>query len=173
MSPKSLLRHKRAVSAVAELAGGRFHPVLDDAALTDPSAVRRVVLTSGRIYYTLLEAREERGLEDAALVRVEQLYPFPRTELIEVLGRYRQARDIRWVQEEPANMGAWRALRHRIEGVLPADGTLSLVARKASPTPAVGFYAAHAEEEKELVDRSLAEVGAVPVTGRPAGRRRS
>jgi 2-oxoglutarate dehydrogenase E1 component len=109
MSPKSLLRHKRAVSAVAEFADGRFHPVLDDAALTNPAAVRRVVLTSGRIYYTLLEAREERGLEDAALVRVEQLYPFPRTELIEVLGRYGQARDIRWVQEEPANMGAWRA----------------------------------------------------------------
>jgi 2-oxoglutarate dehydrogenase E1 component len=173
MSPKSLLRHKRAVSAVAEFADGRFHPVLDDAALTNPAAVRRVVLTSGRIYYTLLEAREERGLEDAALVRVEQMYPFPRTELIEVLARYGQARDIRWVQEEPANMGAWRALRHRIEGVLPADATLSLVARKASPTPAVGFYAAHAEEEKELVDRSLAEVGAVPVTGRPAGRRRS
>jgi 2-oxoglutarate dehydrogenase E1 component len=173
MSPKSLLRHKRAVSAVADFTSGRFQPVIDDGGLTNPRAVRRVLLTSGRFTYTLLEAREERGQEDAAIVRVEQLYPFPRTEVMAVLARYPEARDIRWVQEEPANMGAWRALRHRIEGVLPAGAALSLVARKASPTPAVGFYTLHAEEEKELVNRSLAEVGALPVTGaRPARRRR-
>jgi 2-oxoglutarate dehydrogenase E1 component len=173
MSPKSLLRHKRAVSAMAEFSEGRFRPVIDDAALANPESVRRVLLTSGRFSYVLLEAREERSLEDAAIVRVEQLYPFPRTELMEILARYPQARDVRWVQEEPANMGAWRALRHRIEGVLPAGASLSLVARKASPTPAVGFYAMHSEEEKELVDRSLAEVGALPMRrARPVGRRR-
>jgi 2-oxoglutarate dehydrogenase E1 component len=162
MSPKSLLRHKRAVSAVADFTEGAFHTVLDDAALAEPRAARRVLLCSGKLFYTLLEARQERGVEDAALVRIEQLYPFPRAELIEVLGRYPNARDLRWVQEEPANMGAWRGIRHRLEGVLPSGATLSLVARKASPTPATGFYALHSEEEKELLDRALAEVGALP-----------
>jgi 2-oxoglutarate dehydrogenase E1 component len=162
MSPKSLLRHRRAVSAVSELTEGGFQTVIDDATLADRGAVRRVLLVSGKFFYTVLEARAERGLEDAALVRVEQLYPFPRAELIEVLGRYPHARDVRWIQEEPANMGAWRGIRHRLEGVLPADAALSLVARKASPTPATGFYALHAEEERELLDRALAEVGALP-----------
>jgi 2-oxoglutarate dehydrogenase E1 component len=132
-----------------------------------------VLLTSGRIYYTLLEAREERGVKDAALVRVEQLYPFPRAELIELLGGYPNARDIRWVQEEPANMGAWRAIRHRLEGVLPEGAKLGMVARKAAASPATGFYALHQEEEKELVDRALAEVGALPIASpRSVGGRR-
>ncbi len=172
MSPKSLLRHKRAVSAVADLTEGAFHTVLDDASMSEPRNVRRVLLSSGKFFYALDEARAERGLEDAALVRVEQLYPFPRAELIEILARYPNARDVRWVQEEPANMGAWRGIRHRLEGVLPAGASLSLVARKASPTPATGFYALHAEEEKEVLDRALAEVGAVPTrVSRGEGRR--
>ncbi len=173
MSPKSLLRHKRAISAVAEFTSGSFRPVMDDAALDDTGAVRRVLLCSGKIHYALLEAREGRGIEDAALVRIEQLYPFPRAELMELFARYPNARDIRWVQEEPANMGAWRAIRHRLEGVLPAGAALGVVARKASPTPATGFYAKHVEEEKELLNRALAEVGALPVMGaRAAGKRR-
>jgi len=172
MSPKSLLRHKRAISTVADFTDGGFQTVLDDPAVAEPRSARRVLLCSGKFYYTLLEARSERGVEDAALVRIEQLYPFPRAELIEILGRYPNARDVRWVQEEPANMGAWRGIRHRLEGVLPNGATLSLVARKASPTPATGFYALHAEEEKELLDRALAEVGALPTrVSRDSGRR--
>jgi 2-oxoglutarate dehydrogenase E1 component len=172
MSPKSLLRHKRAISTVADFTDGGFQTVLDDPAVAEPRSARRVLLCSGKFYYTLLEARAERGVEDAALVRIEQLYPFPRAELIEILGRYPNARDVRWVQEEPANMGAWRGIRHRLEGVLPNGATLSLVARKASPTPATGFYALHAEEEKELLDRALAEVGALPTrVSRDSGRR--
>ncbi|HET9327515.1 MAG TPA: 2-oxoglutarate dehydrogenase E1 component [Candidatus Eisenbacteria bacterium] len=172
MSPKSLLRHKRAVSAVADFVDGAFHTVLDDG-LPDPRSARRVLLCSGKFFYTLFEARAERSVDDAALVRIEQLYPFPRAELIEILGRYPNARDVRWVQEEPANMGAWRGIRHRLEGVLPNGATLSLVARKASPTPATGFYALHAEEEKELLDRALAEVGALPTrVARDTSRRR-
>ena len=173
MSPKSLLRHKRAVSKLADFTQDAFRPVIDDPVLAGKPGIRRVLLTSGRISYTLLEAREERGVQDAALVRLEQLYPFPRAELLELLGRYPEARDIRWVQEEPANMGAWRALRHRLEGVLPQGATLGLVARKASASPATGFYALHVEEEKELIDRALAEVGALRVASpRSAGRRR-
>ena len=170
MSPKSLLRHKLSVSSVAEFTEGGFRNVIDDPGLTDRAAVRRVLLVSGRFYVTLQEARAARGLTDAALVRLEQLYPFPRTELMEVFERYPNARDMRWVQEEPANMGGWRSLRHRIEAVLPAGATLRLVARKASPTPATGFYARHVAQEKALVDRALAEVG--PLAARPpAGER--
>ncbi len=162
MSPKSLLRHKRAVSAVAEFTGGGFRNVIDDESVADPLAVRRVLLVSGKFYYTLLEGREARDVSSAALVRTEQLYPFPRAELAAVLRRYPNARDVRWVQEEPANMGAWRCVRHRIESVLPSGATLRLVARKASPTPATGFYARHVAQEQALVDRALAEVGPLP-----------
>jgi 2-oxoglutarate dehydrogenase E1 component len=171
MSPKSLLRHKRAISPVIDFTQGAFRNVIDDEHAGDARGVRRVVLTSGKFFYTLQEARESRSVSATALVRVEQLYPFPRTELAEVLERYPNARDIRWVQEEPANMGAWRSIRHRIEGVLPEGASLSLVARKASPTPATGFHAKHVGEEQMLIDRALAEVGAMPTSAR--GRRGS
>jgi 2-oxoglutarate dehydrogenase E1 component len=170
MSPKSLLRHKRSVSSVAEFTDSGFQTVIDDPTATDPAAVRRVLMLSGKVYFTMLEAREARTLGDLALVRVEQLYPFPRTALGEVLRRYPNARDIRWVQEEPANMGAWRHLRHRIEGILPSGATLSLAARKAAPTPATGYHALHAEQEREMVDRALCEVGALRPR-RPQARR--
>ena len=171
MSPKSLLRHKRAISAVADFSERGFQNVLDDAAVTDARAVRRVLLTSGRFYYALLEARDARALADVALVRVEQLYPFPRAELRELFARFPNARDIRWVQEEPANMGAWRAIRHRLESVLPEGATLSLAARKASPSPATGYYAKHSEQERELLDRALCEVGALRPRSADSGRR--
>jgi len=161
MSPKSLLRHKRAISPVSAFTEGGFQNLIDDPAVEDPRAVRRVLLMSGKVYYTLLEARDARSLDDLVLVRLEQLYPFPRAELIELLARYPGARDIRWVQEEPANMGAWRAIRHRLEAVLGDGATLSLAARKASPTPATGYYAKHVEQEQELLDRALCEVGAL------------
>jgi len=89
-------------------------------------------------------------------VRVEQLYPFPARELGELFARYPNGRDIRWVQEEPANMGAWRSTRHRIEAILPRGATLRLVARKASPTPATGYYHMHVEQERILIERALA-----------------
>ena len=162
MSPKVLLRHKLAVSTVSEFADGGFRNVIDDGGVTDPLAVRRVLLVSGKFHYTLLEARDARAVAAAALVRVEQLYPFPRAELAEVFRRYPNARDIRWVQEEPANMGAWRCVRHRIESILPEGSTLRLVARKASPTPATGFYARHVAQERALVERALAEAGPAP-----------
>ncbi|MBI1797204.1 MAG: 2-oxoglutarate dehydrogenase E1 component, partial [Candidatus Eisenbacteria bacterium] len=164
MSPKSLLRHRLAVSPVADFTSGGFRTVIDDAHAADPRAARRVLLTSGKFYFALHQAREARGVAATALVRLEQLYPFPRVELAEVLERYPHARDIRWVQEEPANMGAWRGIRHRIEGVLPEGASLSLVARKASPTPATGFFAKHVAQERMLIDRALAEVGSLPIS---------
>ena len=167
MSPKSLLRHKLAVSAVEEFSAGSFRTVIDDPAPGEPAAVRTVVLTSGRFYYTLLEARAATPTPGLALVRIEQLYPFPAEELRAVFARYPDARDLRWVQEEPANMGAWRSTRHRIEAARPPGATLRLVARKAAPTPATGYYTQHIAEERDLIERALAPIGAE----RPAPRR--
>jgi 2-oxoglutarate dehydrogenase E1 component len=174
MSPKSLLRHRRAVSSLSDFSDGAFQTVIDDPTLTDPTAVRSVILVSGKFYYALLEAREARGKpDDLALVRMEQLYPFPRAELDGLLSRYPAAREVRWVQEEPANMGGWRNLRHRLEAALPDHVTLRLVSRKASPTPATGYYHMHVEQERLLLERALASAESETRAPRsPASRQR-
>ena len=167
MSPKSLLRHKLAVSAAREFATGGFRNVIDDPGAADPREVKRVLLVSGKFYYTLLEARAATpaSARHAALVRIEQLYPFPHHELAAVLRRTPGATDVRWVQEEPANMGAWRHVRHRIESVLAEGAALTLVARKAAPTPATGYYQMHMDQERALIERAFGED---PAHGRPA-----
>ncbi len=156
MSPKSLLRHKLAVSSVPELTDGTFMPVLDDCA-ADPARVRRVLVVSGRFHYTLLEARVAMRRDEIAIVRLEQLYPFPDRELAGVLARYPGALDVRWVQEEPENMGGWRHLRHRLEAVLPASARLTLVSRPEAASTATGFYTIHHQQEQQLIARSLGE----------------
>jgi len=161
LSPKSLLRHKLAVSTVAEFTQGTFQPVLDDA-VAERGRVRRIRLTSGKFHYTLREARETRGLTDTAIVRLEQLYPFPEAELSAVLAAYPEARDVCWVQEEPANMGGWRHLRHRLEAIVPGGHRLSFVARRAAASPATGIYAAHQQQEATLIEQAL---GNEPATG--------
>jgi 2-oxoglutarate dehydrogenase E1 component len=155
MSPKSLLRHKLAVSPLRDFTGGRFQNVIDDATVAAPDRVTSILVTSGKFFYALAEARTERRRDDVALVRLEQLYPFPRLELTALFQRYPKARDVRWVQEEPGNMGGWRNLRHRLEGVLPEGAVLYLVARKASSTPATGFYQLHVDQEKQLIERAF------------------
>ncbi len=155
MSPKSLLRHKLAVSPLSEFTTGAFRTVIDDESTAERSAVRVVVLTSGKLAYTLVEARAAGKVEGVAIVRVEQLYPFPAAELRALLASYPNAHDVRWAQEEPANMGAWRNTRHRIEAVLPEGATLRLVARKAAPSPATGYYPMHVQQERQLVERAL------------------
>jgi 2-oxoglutarate dehydrogenase E1 component len=174
MSPKSLLRHKRAVSPVAEFTSGVFRNVIDDGAIRNPESVSAVLLVSGKLAYALEEAREESGREEAAIVRVEQLYPFPRLELVNVLKRYPHVREVRWVQEEPANMGGWRSLRHRIEAIVPPGVALRLVSRPASPSPATGYYPRHVEEERRVIERALAASDArisTPASRRTAGHR--
>ena len=170
MSPKSLLRHREAVSPVREFTHGAFRTVIDDAGVRDPGAVRAILLTSGKFYYALEQARAARPAVPSALVRVEELYPFPRAELEALFRRYAGAREVRWVQEEPANMGAWRSTRHRLEGVLPPGTRLRLVARKAAPTPATGNYHVHLEQERTLLERALAEPGLVRPAAAPAAR---
>jgi 2-oxoglutarate dehydrogenase E1 component len=175
MSPKSLLRHKLAISAAREFTADAFRPVIDEHSIPDPHAVRTVLLASGRFCYALLESRAQRGRSDVALVRVEQLHPFPAEELREIFKRYSGARDLRWVQEEPANMGAWRSLRHRLEAILPEGASLGLVARDEAPTPATGYYQMHVDQEKALLERAFRAPAAAPARAAhreaPAGAR--
>ena len=175
MSPKSLLRHKLAVSPLAAFTSDGFRTVIDDAAAPEAAAVTTLLLTSGRFYYPLAEARAAHPQARTAIVRLEQLYPFPRLELVELFARYPNAKDIRWVQEEPANMGAWRHIRHRLEGILPERGLLRVVARKAVPAPATGYYALHVEEERDLIARAYeaGDPGAALGVASPSGRRRA
>ena len=158
MTPKSLLRHKLAVSPLRELTEGTFQPAIDETETIDRAAARRLVLCSGKVYYTLLQGRRQRDPDNIALVRVEQLYPFPAKELAAILERYPEAQDIRWVQEEPANMGAWSFLRHRLEALLRGGQTLGYVGPDEAASPAPGNYKVHAREEAELVDGALERV---------------
>ncbi len=161
MTPKSLLRHRRCVSALDEFGtDGAFRRVLPEAAALAPDdRIRRAVLCSGKVYYDLLAEREERGVDDVALVRVEQIYPFPETSLGAELARYPRA-DVVWCQEEPRNMGAWSFVDRRIEGVL--DGLdvgaarPAYVGRPESASPATGWIEKHRREQKALVERALA-----------------
>jgi 2-oxoglutarate dehydrogenase E1 component len=151
MTPKSLLRHKRAVSPVEELTRGSFREVLDDPD-ADPARVRRVLLCSGKVYYDLFERRAEEGRADVALVRVEQFYPFPVEPLRRVLERYRKAKEWVWVQEESLNMGAWTFMESRLRamGLSPR-----YVGRDTSASPATGSLKVHQREQQELVQAAV------------------
>jgi 2-oxoglutarate dehydrogenase E1 component len=165
MSPKSLLRHKAAVSTLAELTDGRFEVVIDDPAVAgapeagvtlDRRQVRRVLLCSGKIYYALLAGRRERRADSIAIVRVEQLYPFPRAELEAIFASYPEMRQVYWVQEEPQNMGAWHTIYPRLRRVVPDAVSLEYVGRAEAASPAAGSYKVHQQEEAEIVNSALA-----------------
>jgi len=160
MSPKSLLRHPEAISQLGELADGAFQEVIDDPAraaeTVDPSSVRRVLLCSGKIYYALVDAREEHAFNDVAIVRIEQLHPFPQAILRELLGQYR-TRDFVWVQEEPWNMGAWSFIQARLTDVLPRQSRLRYVGRPEAASPATGSYRAHEQQEAEVIREAFAK----------------
>jgi 2-oxoglutarate dehydrogenase E1 component len=171
MSPKSLLRHKQAVSPVSEFEHGTFRPVIDDAQ-ADPARVRRALVVSGKFHYTLLDARAASGRDDVAVVRLEQLYPFPGGELKEALARYSALREVRWVQEEPANMGGWRAMRHRIDGVTPKGADFARISRPSASSPASGYYGLHLQQEQQILAEAFETAGppsgAVASPARPA-----
>lgn len=150
MTPKSLLRHPEAVSSLDDLAEGGFQRIIDDSSIADPGAVRRVLLTSGKLYYELLASKRERGASDVAIVRLEQYYPLDTSRLEAVLTRYPAHDALFWVQEEPLNMGAWNFLRQTL-GEAPFGGRpLGCVARQPSASPATGSLAAHKKEQAEL-----------------------
>jgi 2-oxoglutarate dehydrogenase E1 component len=155
MSPKSLLRHPRAVSPLTELTNGAFRPVLDDPLEADPDSIRRVIVCSGKIFYALEAGRAERDWGGIAIARLEQLYPFPSDELRAALRRYPRATDVVWAQEEPANQGAWDFVEWRVQAVLRAGQRLRYVGRKAAASPATGSHKVHQSEEASIVEVAL------------------
>jgi len=152
MTPKSLLRHPQAKSPLSDLATGRFEVVLPEQdASIDPARVKRIIACSGRVYYDLLAARAERKIDDVAIVRLEQLYPFPHKAFAAEVKRYPHARDIVWCQDEPQNQGAWFFVQHHIHENMLDGQKLGYAGRPASASTAVGYYAKHAEQQKELI----------------------
>jgi 2-oxoglutarate decarboxylase len=156
-TPKSLLRHPRCVSTLQELAEGQFEPVLDDLVVR-PEAVRRVVLTTGKLYYDLLKGRDDAKVSHVALVRIEQLYPFPAGELAHALARYHPGAELVWAQEEPRNMGAWTFVRQQfLDGLVPDPGRRvpRYVGREEGAVPAHGSYKVHVKEQDDVVRSAL------------------
>jgi 2-oxoglutarate dehydrogenase E1 component len=154
-TPKSLLRAKQARSAIDELTVGSFEEVLDDAGVTDPSEMRRIIFCSGKVAYDAMARRDEIHAP-VAVVRVEQLYPFPREQLIDILRRYDQAREVVWLQEEPENMGPWRFMYDRSHEIENAGYKVREVCRVESGSPATGSGVIHLQELNDLLDEAFA-----------------
>ncbi|MNT62011.1 2-oxoglutarate dehydrogenase E1 component [compost metagenome] len=152
MSPKSLLRHKSSTSSLEDLANGTFQLVIPE---TQPAAgIDRAVLTSGKLYFELAEAREKAGLKNVALIRVEQLYPFPEDEVRAELAKYPNAQVI-WAQEEPQNNGAWLWIRDSLQALLAGEQTLDYSSRPRSSSPAVGYASKHAKQQEDVINKAL------------------
>ncbi len=155
MTPKSLLRHPLSVSRLEELTGSGFQTVIDEVDDLKPSAVTRIVFCSGKVYFDLLKSRRDAKAATVAIVRIEQLYPFPSEEYEAVLRKYPNAREIVWCQEEPQNQGAWYQIRHRLQAKLSAKDELLYAGRAGAAAPATGIAALHEQQQKNLVTAAL------------------
>jgi 2-oxoglutarate dehydrogenase E1 component len=155
LTPKSLLRLPEAKSSKEEFLSGKFHEILDERSIHDKAKVERVILTSGKVYYDLLKHRRENKIENTAIVRIEQYYPFKVDLLDKILSSYQTSSKIVWVQEEPKNMGAWNFISQRIFEVISTGKKISYVGRPESASPAVGSAKISAQQQKELVDKAF------------------
>ncbi len=154
MSPKSLLRHKLAVSTLNELTNGQFHPILGESEMDDLN-VTRLVFCAGKVFYDLLETRREENLNHVAIARIEQLYPFPEELFKAEVARYPNLKEFVWCQEEPKNQGAWYNSNHHFVEHLPAEISVVYAGREASAAPAVGNFKVHLEQQKAVVHTAL------------------
>ncbi|WP_271270574.1 2-oxoglutarate dehydrogenase E1 component [Aliamphritea hakodatensis] len=158
MSPKSLLRHKQAVSSIEELANGSFQPVISETDQLDPAKVKRLVLCSGKVYYDLYNRRAELEKDDVAIVRIEQLYPFPENQMYEAIKDYTNLESVIWCQEEPMNQGAWYCSQHHMRHALARHNSsiqLGGVGRPHAAAPAVGYISVHLEQQEKLVNEAI------------------
>jgi 2-oxoglutarate dehydrogenase E1 component len=155
MTPKSLLRHKMAVSPLSSLSSGAFELLLPEVEGISPEKTRRLVLCSGKVYYDLLETRQVQGLHDVALIRIEQLYPFPIDQYAALLAEYGHVEQVVWCQEEPQNQGAWYQIRHRLQEPLNAQQALYYAGRPGAAAPASGIYKVHLQQQQALVEAAL------------------
>jgi len=155
MTPKSLLRLPEAKSPKEEFIEGKFHEILDDHFVIDKNQIQKIILTSGKVYYDLVKYRKENKIENTALIRVEQYYPFKYDLLERILSRYKHSNKIIWVQEEPKNMGAWNFISQRIFDVISTSKKLYYAGRPESASPAVGSAKISAQQQKELVENAF------------------
>ncbi|MDW6093470.1 2-oxoglutarate dehydrogenase E1 component [Vibrio rhizosphaerae] len=155
MSPKSLLRHPLCVSSLEDLASGTFQPAIPEVDELDAAQVKRVVFCSGKVYYDLLAQRRNNEQGDVAIVRIEQLYPFPLEDVRAAIAPYTNVVDYVWCQEEPQNQGAWYSSQHNFRAAIPAGAELKYAGRPASASPAVGYMSVHLKQQKALVDDAL------------------
>jgi 2-oxoglutarate dehydrogenase E1 component len=157
-TPKSLLRHKDAVSSLEELANGGFRHVIGEVDPQDADRVTRVVICSGKVYYELRDMRNERGLDHVAILRLEQVYPFPQQELQDMIAPYRNLLEVTWCQEEPQNQGVWFSSQHRMRQVVRnhnRDLYLEYAGRESSAAPAAGYNALHLAQQEKLLRDAL------------------
>jgi 2-oxoglutarate dehydrogenase E1 component len=155
MTPKSLLRKKEAASPLADFTTGGFQVIVPETEKIAAKKARRVVFCSGKVYYDLAAERAKRGIEDIAIVRIEQLYPFPHEEFVAQVELYPNAKQIVWAQEEPGNQGAWHRIQHYLLRHMRDDQALVYAGRPSSASPAVGYLQLHNEQQKALVDTAL------------------
>ncbi|PLY16618.1 MAG: 2-oxoglutarate dehydrogenase E1 component [Sedimenticola sp.] len=155
MTPKSLLRHRLATSSLEDFTNGTFQNVIGEVDDLNTDEVERIVVCSGKVYYELLEARRARGVRNVAIIRLEQLYPFPRGEFDQVIDQYSNVKTLIWCQEEPQNQGAWDQIKHRFHTQLDKGKRLFYVGRPASAASAVGFYPIHVQQQETLIDEAL------------------
>ncbi len=155
MSPKSLLRHPLAVSTLDELANGTFQLAIGEIDKLATKQVKRIILCSGKIYYDLLEQRRKNKQTNVAIIRIEQLYPFPHQVMLELLKPYHHVRDFVWCQEEPLNQGAWYCSQHNFREVIPDKAVLRYAGRPASASPAVGYLSVHQKQQQDLINDAL------------------
>lgn len=155
ISPKSLLRHPLAVSSLDELINGEFQNVIGEVDNLDPAQVKRVVMCSGKVYYDLLEQRRQNNQTDVAIIRIEQLYPYPHEDVKKALEPYAHVTDFVWCQEEPLNQGAWYCSKHNFEASIAENAKLKYAGRPASASPAVGYMSLHTQQQKQLVSDAL------------------
>jgi 2-oxoglutarate dehydrogenase E1 component len=155
MTPKSLLRHELSVSSLDDLSRGSFSTVIGDSDEVPPQQIRRVVFCSGKVYFDLLKARRKDNLRDVALVRIEQLYPFPSEEYEAVLRKYANAQELVWCQEEPQNQGAWYQIRHRLQDLAGEHREVLYAGRAPAAAPATGLTKIHEAEQIGLVQAAL------------------
>ncbi len=163
MSPKSLLRHPEAISTFEDLSEGEFQCVLDDQGIQSHELIKRVVLCSGKIYYELFARRAAESMTDVALIRIEQLYPFPYESVQAVLSQYAQATEIIWCQEEPQNQGAWYSRRHCFEICMQSHQTLQYAGREPFAAPAAGSPKLHQKRQAAVIDQALGLADIQPV----------
>jgi 2-oxoglutarate dehydrogenase E1 component len=154
-TPKSLLRSKDAASPLAELTQGRFQPVIAETDRLDNKKVRRIIACSGKIYYDLLAARRAKGIEDMAIIRIEQLYPFPHDDFTAQIAAYPKATELVWCQEEPGNQGAWHRIQHYLLRHLRKGMRLDYALRPSSAAPAAGYLAVHQEQQKAVIEAAF------------------